>query len=111
MNKETINFYIMINAKYFEPTAIPVIRKKLEKIDEKTFLTLQTCNLKDPSMIFLFSCFLGYLGMDRFLIGDIGMGLLKLFTLGGFGILTIIDLFNIIKRTKQKNFEAINVLL
>lgn len=40
----------------------------------------------------LLSLFLGGLGIDRFYLGKIGTGILKLITAGGFGIWSIIDL-------------------
>lgn len=43
----------------------------------------------------LLSIFLGGLGIDRFYLGYTGLGVLKLFTGGCFGILSLIDIINI----------------
>ena len=55
----------------------------------------------------LISLFLGSLGVDRFMIGDTGTGVLKLLTGGCCGILTIIDWFGIQKKVKDQNFNKI----
>jgi len=41
--------------------------------------------------LFLLSFFFGFLGVDRFYVGKIGTGILKLLTGGGFGIWWFID--------------------
>lgn len=52
------------------------------------------------------------MGIDRFMIGDTGLGVGKLLTLGGCGIWSIVDLFLIMGATRQKNMERLqNVLL
>ena len=58
---------------------------------------------KDRTIILIVSILLGYLGIDRFLVGDLGIGLLKLFTGGLFGILWLVDLFLIRGRVDDYN--------
>jgi TM2 domain-containing membrane protein YozV len=47
---------------------------------------------KSRSTAFLLSYLLGYLGADRFYLGQIGLGVLKLLTCGGLGMWYLIDL-------------------
>ncbi len=51
--------------------------------------------MKSKTTALLLSIFLGGLGVDRFYLGYTGMGILKLLTGGGFGILAIYDLIMI----------------
>ena len=49
--------------------------------------------------------FLGQLGIDRFIMGQVGLGILKLITFGGFGIWWLIDVIMIATKHEFKGIE------
>lgn len=111
MDQNKVDMYIMTNQKYFPAEKIMYIKEKLSAMDESKLIMLQTIELKDPTTILLVSIFLGSLGIDRFMLGDIGIGILKLLTCGVCGILTIVDWFTVSKKTKELNFNNIMTML
>ena len=104
MEQSKVDMYIATNGKFFESHLIPQIHDMLSKADDSKFLMIQTVNLKDPTTMLIVSIFGGHLGIDRFLIGDTGLGVGKLLTCGGLGIWTIVDWFMIMSRTRELNF-------
>jgi len=107
MDAQKVDMFIMSNGKMFEPYQIAQIREKLLALDDSKWVMIQSVPLKEPQTALILSIFLGAYGVDRFYIGDTGIGVGKLLTCGGFGIWTIIDWFNIQKSTRQKNFEKL----
>lgn len=108
MEKQKVDMYIMSNAKYFDSSSIPFVRQRLESMSDESFMMLQSIELKDPTTLLIISILVGGLGVDRFMLGETGMGVLKLLTGGCCGVLTIIDWFSISKKTKEYNLNKFN---
>ena len=57
------------------------------------------------TLTLIMSIFFGGIGVDRFIMGKIGTGILKLITLGGLGLWWLIDLILIATKYKFKDIE------
>ena len=111
MMQDRVDMFIMTNQKYLPAEKMAFLRQRMLEADESKFQMLSTVELKDPTTLLLISIFLGGLGIDRFMLGDTGMGVLKLLTGGCCGVLTIVDWFSIQKKTKELNFNKLAMLL
>lgn len=111
MDQQKIDMFIMTNKQYFPEEKIMWLKDKLRTMDEEKFSLVSAIEFKNPTTLLLVSLFLGTLGIDRFMLGDTGMGVLKLLTAGCCGILTIVDWFTIMNKTKDANFNKIMTLL
>jgi TM2 domain-containing membrane protein YozV len=103
MEQSKIDMFIGMNGKKFPMYYLDEIRKTLTRLDDNKFSMVVGAEYKDPTMMLIVSLVGGYFGIDRFLVGDIGLGVIKLLTCGGFGIWTIIDWFLIMDRTRDYN--------
>ncbi len=103
--------YLANNSKYFSPEKLPYIREKLMNLDEKKWASVTALTFKDPTIALIISVLGGSLGIDRFFLGDTGLGILKLITCGGGGIWTIIDWFLVTGKTKALNDQKLNDFL
>jgi TM2 domain-containing membrane protein YozV len=108
MEAQQVDNYLISNSKYFHPVQLKLIRESLLDLDESKKFQVQTLQLKDPTLMLIVSIFAGQIGVDRILIGDVGLGIAKLLTCGGLGIWAIVDWFLIMGATKDKNFENFN---
>ena len=108
MDANKVDMFMMSNTKYFEGHNLHAIRERLLALDDDKWPMIQMVQYKDPTTALIISIFAGAHGIDRFYIGDTGMGVGKLLTCGGFGIWVIVDWFLIQGATKQKNLERFN---
>ena len=111
MESQKVDMFIMTNAKFFESHQINAIREKLIAMDDSKWPMLSTLQLKDPTTSLIVSLLAGTLGIDRFMIGDTGLGVGKLLTCGGLGIWAIIDFFMIQGATREKNMLKLQQFL
>ncbi len=111
MDQQKIDMFVMTNQKYFPAEKIMYLKDKLRTMDEQKFSLISTIDFKEPTTILIVSIFLGSLGIDRFMIGDTGMGVLKLLTCGVCGIMTIVDWCTISKKVKEVNFNNVMALI
>jgi TM2 domain-containing membrane protein YozV len=111
MDAQKVDMFIMTNGKFFESHQMNMIREKLITLDDSKWAMLSSVQFKDPSTSLIISILAGSLGIDRFMLGDTGLGVGKLLTCGGLGIWTIIDWFQIQKATREKNMQKIQQFL
>ena len=110
-HQQKVDMFIMTNQKYFPQEKVIFLKEKLLAADESKFNMISVLDMKDPTVLLLVSIFVGSWGVDRFMLGEVGMGVLKLLTGGLCGVLTIIDWFTIQKKTKELNFNNIMINL
>ena len=104
---DAVQQYIMANANFFPEGSVNELGARLSKLSQNQFNAIQGIQLKDPMIMLLLSLFLGNWGVDRFLLKEIGLGVVKLLTCGGCGIWTIIDWFLVMNKTREFNQKLV----
>ena len=99
--------WLAINAKYFPTEQVQYIRQRIEALPEQQLSMLYAISFQDPMMMLIISLFGGSLGIDRFILGQVGLGIGKLLTCGGCGIWAIVDWFLIMDATRQSNAQKL----
>ena len=77
MEQNQIDQLMMMHGSKLSPEYIETIREHLEGIDYNQGV-IACSGLKSPTTMLIISIFLGWLGMDRFMIGGVGFGAIKL---------------------------------
>ena len=107
MDAQTVDMFLMANSIYLEGHQMYQIRERLLVMDDSRWRMLQFMQFNDPVIILIISLLTGPLAVDRFMLGDIGLGVAKLLTCGGLGIWVLIDWIMIMGITRQKNTEKL----
>jgi len=111
MDNQKVEMFLMTKGKYFESYQLTAIRDRMLQVDESRWMAIQTLEFHDPTTILIVSLLAGSLGIDRFLIGDVGLGVGKLLTCGGLGVWAIVDWFLIMGATREKNLAKLQQVL
>ncbi|HEL1639301.1 TPA: TM2 domain-containing protein [Streptococcus suis] len=104
---QQVQQFLLMNSNKFEGSDYLVLQQILNDISQEKIRQIYMVDLKDPQMVLICSLLFGGAGVDRFIIGDVGLGILKFITLGGLGIWTIIDCFLTYKKARRVNFYRV----
>lgn len=99
--------FLVLNQADLPEDKIPLLRDKLLHCSLRKLTAMQNMNCRRVTNMQFISLILGWSGIDRMLLGDVGMGLLKLFTFGGFGIIMLYDWLTVAGRTRKYNYIRI----
>lgn len=104
-NNTAKQVFLLSKADIFPSSKFPLIKSAVDKMDEDKLLMVQSASYKSPFIVFIFAFLLGGIGLDRFFLGQIGLGILKIITLQGLFIWGIVDWFTAFSRAKEYNFR------
>ncbi len=120
MDFKMIDYYFINNKDRFPAEKIPLIKQKIHEIDVRTGGTMTDADIitvmdavqtKTPTNMLLISIFLGGWGVDRFMMDEVGMGVLKLLTGGVCGVLWLVDVIQISGKVREDNFNKLMAAL
>jgi TM2 domain-containing membrane protein YozV len=111
MEEQKVDLFLMTKGKYFRGEHLIQIRDRLRRREDSDMGLLHAMQLHDPTLLLIVSILVGHFGIDRFMVGETGLGVLKLITCGGLGIWTIVDWFLIMGVTRDKNMERLQTFI
>lgn len=110
---DEVDRYLNKYRNYFSEEQIFILKRQLLKLKKEDFLKVTKLDLKSPTGTLVVSMLLGYTGLDRFLLGDIPLGILKFVMFLSLrsghweGLVAAFDTAFIKDRTKEKNFNEV----
>ena len=108
MDKDNVNYLMSYYSKVIPGDKIGYLRNRLERASNDSYENIQLVNTTSPILVLILSILLGWAGIDRFVLGDVGLGICKLlFGVWTFGIWWLIDIFLCYSKCKENNLENI----
>lgn len=98
-------------APYIPEENLPTVVDALKKMPEDKLSVINMIAFKKPSVTTILAAFFGSLGLDRFYIGQVGLGIVKLITCGGCFIWNLIDFFMSDRNCKKANYQKLQTYL
>ena len=111
MIQQQVDLFIASHQGMFPAAMMMQVYDMLSNAPEEKNISLQCIDFKNPTTALLLSIFLGYLGIDRFYLGDIMQAVKNLITGSGCGVWTVIDWFLIMDAARNKNFQLLSQAL
>jgi TM2 domain-containing membrane protein YozV len=120
--QQQIDMWVMQNNENFAPIQLSQIKDKMQTLDENKISSLMGLELKKPTMMMIISFFLGGLGVDRIMLGQTGLGIVKLLVCVGIYavgwlllfipyivplVWWLVDVINVKKQTKNNNYKKV----
>ncbi len=109
MEQSKVNAIMMQYKDLVPSDQMYMLKEALEKADDKVYDKLQMLSTKNPILTLVLSICLGGFGVDRFYLGDVGLGIAKLLvvlcTFGFAFVWPLIDIFFCFKKAKQINLN------
>lgn len=112
MEQNKVMMFMATNGSKFSDRQKAIIMEKLKSMPDDNFIAIQTMSFKNPVVWLILYLFVPlFCIIDRLILGEVGLGVLKLITGGGFMIWAFIDIFNIMSRVRQDNYKKLEPFL
>lgn len=74
MQENKIDMFITSISDKFPAEKLMLVRDRLSRLDDSKLATIQSVQYKNPTTLLIISIFLGGLGVDRFMLNQLGWG-------------------------------------
>lgn len=108
--QKRIQRFLVENRKFLPQKKFREIKQMLASLSEEQWNSVEYITFKDPTLMLVLSVLVGEFGVDRFVLGDVKNGAIKLlltvFCLVGL-IWWVIDIFKVNKMTLDYNYKLL----